>query len=47
MIKFQTNPTHRHAICQRPESQKEIDGVNYNVACQLSRHGHSELSLSE
>lgn len=33
MIKFQTNPTLRHAICQRPKIQKEIDGLNYNAVC--------------
>ena len=36
MMKFQTNPTQRRAICQRPKRQKEIDGVNYGVGCQLS-----------
>lgn len=36
MIKFQTNPTLRHAICQRPKVQKEIDGLSYNAEC-LSR----------
>ena len=39
MIKFQTNPTPRHAICQRPKRQKEIDGVNYSSGCQLSQRG--------
>ena len=39
MIKFQTNPTPRHAICQRPKRQKEIDGVNYGSGCQLSQRG--------
>lgn len=34
MIKVQTNPTQRHAICQRPKLQKEIDGVNYRAAAQ-------------
>lgn len=47
MIKFQTNPTQRHAICQRPKLQKEIDGVNYGAVCQLSQPGRLELSLSE
>ena len=41
MIKFQTNPTPRHAICQRPKRQKEIDGVNYGSGCQLSQRGQS------
>lgn len=39
MIKFQTNPTQRHAICQRPKHQKEIDDINYGVVRQLSPRG--------
>lgn len=45
MIKFLTNPTQRHAICQRPKLQKEIDGVNYGAVCQPSQRGRSALSL--
>lgn len=47
MIKVQTNPTQRHAICQRPKLQKEIDGVNYSAVCQLPRRGCSELSRQD
>lgn len=29
-----------------PKGQKEIDGINYGVVCQLSQQDRSELSLS-